>query len=577
MNAFDEAIDRIDDINAPEKIKPTMIKTFEYFSKYFEEHKDININFYKLFEESLYSNSRIKGPRNLKVELVDNFETSNGIDPAGTYSPRTNTLKLFDEEQYNESDVSTFMHEFVHFIMHSSYVQDIPDWADEMMTEYSTRKIGNFLYGGYWSLVKFADFINDNIEPINIDQFFNGEFKNFIKKYNLEIFNEELDEIRQEKNSKSNLTTLACYFINLKSKEIFKENLNFEEYLNEIGKMANLDICFDGIKIENEINNIVLDYLKYKYRVNLKNKKQEIQGYVKAYYIQKRFELKSGCKIAGFDEINFNGIISYIVYAENGEKFVLFNSNGYDGCMEKFNGTLSFNKNDIGWGCSTYYDINNAVAICDCREGKDEKIVLKFNETTKRFDIPENCDCKHFICTDNAILKKLKNKLELINYQNKCKSFDSKQMRRIESFDLSMERRLKEINQIAKLLGAEIYCTPPSKWTSGENPETSMIVHSPMYYLKNIEEKDLKKVSFLDIDSIQTLLETIEWGSQVNFVIKDEKGKLLPLANVIKNYKEGEFSLHTNYNAFMDKLPNAQKENIYKKYVPKEELFKGEN
>ena len=37
MNAFDEAIDRIDDINAPEKIKPTMIKTFEYFSKYFEE------------------------------------------------------------------------------------------------------------------------------------------------------------------------------------------------------------------------------------------------------------------------------------------------------------------------------------------------------------------------------------------------------------------------------------------------------------------------------------------------------------------------------------------------------------
>lgn len=310
MNAFDEAIERIDEIDAPQEIKPTMIKAFEFFSKYFDEHKEIKIDFYQLFEKDLYYNPQITKTDNLKVNLVDSFEETHGTNTRGTYNPYYNILSLLNKEIYVEFDVHAFIHEFIHFMIHRTYGSKLPTWADEMMTECSAKAIHGAYYENYKSLVSSADFINQKVELLSIEQFFNGEFQKKIDQYKLDSLDNVLDELRQEKNVESNRTALVCHFINLKSKDLLKENKTFDEYVNEIINFSFSNFSLEKKQIIDEITNCVLNYMKDKFDISFNQNIQDIQEYVNSYYVQKNIEYNAGCKILVFDKIIFNGSVS---------------------------------------------------------------------------------------------------------------------------------------------------------------------------------------------------------------------------------------------------------------------------
>jgi len=571
MNAFDEAIERIDEIHAPNELKPTMIKAFQYFSKYFEQHKDIKLDFNELFEKELYRQPKNPDQFNLKIELVEKIDEINGVKPAGCYIESSNTITMLNKEQFNERDIHSFMHEFIHFLFLRSYKNNLTRWANEMMTEYTTKTIHGSFYHQYGSLINSLDFINEKIEPINADMYLNCEFKSIIDKYNLENLNEALDELREEKNVKTNLTSVVKHFISIKSNEMIEENTDFEEYLNKIINLTFVNFNIDIEQIKNSLSTSIVSYMKQKYHISLSQNIKEIEDNLMPYYVQKQMEDKIGCKILEFDAIKFNSIQKHIYYGEDGGIYTLFKRRIIK--LDK-NNTILFTFDDKNAGYKLKDDSASSIIINDKRGEKDEMLVIKYNEETKRYEIPENCKQKHFECKNDLLMKNFKTQLELIDYKNKCRNFDSRQMRRINSFDSSIERRLKEIILISKLLNTEIYCTPPTRWLSKKDPENPLVVHSPIYNLENISEEKLKKVILLDVDSIHSLMERLTLGTQINFIIKDENGEFIPLANVIKDNDKGEFSLHTNYNAFINKIPNKYKNEIYKKNIPNSNLFK---
>lgn len=174
MDTFLEAIERIDEINIDEKLKPIFIDSMKKFSAYFAEHPEITVDIKKLFEEKLYSNLKIiHGEANKAVGFEDGRyeEKSNKI-----YCPRL--------------DVRLFVHEFTHFIVHNNpNGKDLPPWADEMMTELTARTLCNVQrggYGGYPNLIASTEFLDKYMEPRNIAEFLNGNFKDYLKRNGLE-------------------------------------------------------------------------------------------------------------------------------------------------------------------------------------------------------------------------------------------------------------------------------------------------------------------------------------------------------------------------------------------------------
>ena len=64
MRAFDEAIERIEEINIPNELIPVFVKTMQRMSSYFDSIGDLRLDFDKLFHNRLYNN------RNEKINSV---------------------------------------------------------------------------------------------------------------------------------------------------------------------------------------------------------------------------------------------------------------------------------------------------------------------------------------------------------------------------------------------------------------------------------------------------------------------------------------------------------------------------
>lgn len=60
MNAFYQAIERIDEIKVDDALRASLVDVFEKWAKYIDDHPNVKIDFDKLFKNNLYNNLTIK-------------------------------------------------------------------------------------------------------------------------------------------------------------------------------------------------------------------------------------------------------------------------------------------------------------------------------------------------------------------------------------------------------------------------------------------------------------------------------------------------------------------------------------
>ena len=232
MNAFNQAIERIDEIKVDDALRASLVDVFEKWAKYIDEHPNVKIDFDKLFKNNLYNN--------LTIKLEDKVIVD-GSEVGGAYYCGKNEIRVSNLPNMLSH---ILMHEFTHFVYHNTY-KNLPLWADEMLTEAFTIDRYNINYGSYIKLIYLFEVLDKNLEKIDFEQFLNGEFDAYIKQNNLDDINSQLLSLI-DKTTQDQYNDIMTTIVLGKCSNLLSQGLTFKDYLENMLETDLRGLNFDG-------------------------------------------------------------------------------------------------------------------------------------------------------------------------------------------------------------------------------------------------------------------------------------------------------------------------------------------
>lgn len=420
MNAFDEAIERIDEIDAPKEFQPTIKKAFKLFSNYFDKHPEVEIDFNRMFEEKVYKNDA----QHLKIRLFDKkSEKTNG-----SFS-KDYVMSIAKKEKYDDYDVHTFVHEFLHLI-HYSECQSVFAWANEMMTEFCTMEITGKNYGDYAGLQICANFINKKIHTLSVADYLNNDFEKFLHDYNMIKILPELNKVMKKNYVKDSFTKLAEHFIELRTKIMLDEttkvgkfsqklcgkNLTLSKFVKDLVGFSVLNAQYDKYVIIDKINKSVVDYCKkiYEANFNIYELKKVINEYVEPYYIKTYAENIFNKKVLVMDKFNFGQSTNFLIKFEDSKYlFTDASTAKIDNFWHIPGKTVHFKKTRNGYNYEKTNDPERNIIFEDSEKVNAlTQLKLKIKDVGNKVAFPKNYDHKSFNFEKIDFLQELENQVE---------------------------------------------------------------------------------------------------------------------------------------------------------------------
>ena len=549
MDAFDNALERIDEINIDKKLIPAFNESLKLMSNYFDKLDELTTDYNQLFEEFLYNN--------LKITAVDKLDNAEGM-----FYPNENKIEIVYRENNTNFMVHVLVHEFIHFMIHNQY-SSLPSWADEMMTEFTAMQIQNNDYGSYAALVDIAKYIDRNIQNISVEQFLNGHFSDVINEQGLDFFTLSLNRCEKKSYGVSqDIQNVIYHLITHKLINEVKENKDksyreyFNEYINLIADHYRI-ITSEAVAIFVYLTNCYLQlrsygFNEYKYR-------KIIQDNIDPLLVQKYLEKKTNFQFDFIQKFYVDNTVHYIGYNKD-NICVFIHANHSPNLIQVL---------DIGESYNFHFSATSVGFGADCNRDKfhitiNDKLFI-YNDSTKKFDID---NCIEYDCSNNKLFDKVASVITDSVYRTKCDLSLMAQTTVVDSFDTSIERKLMQLNSFAGALGAEVYGTCPNTYIIGRYQEDAFIVN-PVIALNKETVMNSEMIDIVNTESIKKIADNMNGGEQVILFAKTSENATVPLANIIKNIDNDDYKIAFHYDKFVDKLPKKYQDMIYQQILSK--------
>ena len=552
MNAFDNIIERIDEINVDKELLPAFKQAMTKMSTYFDNLNELTTNYNDFFEKFLYNN--------LKIVAVEKTQVDSA---SGVFIPNENKIEILKEYLGTEFCSHILVHEFIHFIIHNQY-PSLPAWADEMMTEFTTIQVTQKEYSTYFSLISIAHFMDSNFEKINIEQFLNGKFNEVIEKYN---FNEILPYLEQcTKLSFANqidMQPIFNYLIDMKLNSIINEGSSLNDYIVKFVDMSLQNIQNDNVESTIRLTQVLEKFVQSKCLINNYNEHfYEIKDLINIIYIQKLCELKTNSKINAIKKFKVDDTENYILFTDN-------KIYGYMNCNHKFSEFVEFTDNNS-------YNFSFSLGGSKFGMEPSDKPYIRVNDEkfyfsykNKQFIIP---NAVNYDTLNDKCISLLKNKLTEIIYEDKCHKFNFKNAQRLNLNDASLESELEDINNYIKQTNTQLFCTKPDLFTTSANEDKKLIYIDPVYIVSSKASEESAEIGDFTKDLVENMIDSMALYEQVNIFIKKDD-KPLCIANLIKT-DDNNSKIAINYSNLIKILPKEDKDRIYSQFVSKQECKK---
>ena len=547
MNAFYEAIERIDEIKVDEILREPLLEVLNIWAKYVDEHPNLKLDFNQLFRNYLYNNLTIK--LNEKV-FIDDTEV------AGAYYSVANEIQVSNIEKMH---THTLMHEFTHFVYHNSH-KNLPTWADEMLTESFTINQMGKSFGSYAKLINLCKLLDKNLQKIDFEQFLNGEFDSYITENNLDDIAPQLQSLLK-KTTKDQYNDIMTSIVLGKASNLLSQSLPFKDYITE---MANTDLSglnFDGKLF---VDRLTIGATQYVNRTQyVPTDFMKIRPFIEKIYIINSLQKEYNGKI---DSIQIGKINGTPMLLCAGEKRVVCWYDYPSKVLVDF-GKGRFGKIEIrenGFGVTESKSLDGETAI----EILGQKFVL--NEKENIFEC-ENSEIK-FEKVDGTIQENIQALADVFNlaiYKKDKQDFVSKAGNgRVCAFNDNKEFDLKmrDLRRLSIALGAPVYACKQSLYTTGG--DNGCIVGMPLY-CKHDENTVVTKINKISKENISLILEQqdVQFGEQFDIVAK-VGDDYVTIANVIKGCEQDDFSLSVNYSAALKQLVPEHADAVLSEFVP---------
>ena len=554
MNAFDNVIKRIDEINIDKELVPIFIEAMNLMSDYFNNLDGLQTNYDEFFEKNLYNN--------LNIVVVDELDAN----AAGAYSQKQNSIKFLSNQINSKFSVHILIHEFIHFIIHKQFPR-LPSWADEMMTEYLTTQIHKTEFRVYASLMNIFKFVDANIENIKVEDFLNGNFMKFIEKYNLfEVEYNFKNCSLFSFNKIDDQQTIICHFIKYKLQELLKENITYKEFYDKYVELvvkqkffnknlAVLDFCY-FTKLFLDKKSLNIDFIEYA---------DQIRDEIKPLFIKSYLEYKTSLTFDFMQKICVKDVENYIAYSKD-KICVLFNANRDVDIVCVLDKNCDYH----------FYSFENKIKYEVVKNSKGNLFLndamLEFNDKTKKYECKTIKFEKEYDCSKYVLFNKL---VRTIN-QVVAKSTKNTYVKNIKCFksdESSIDERLNQLNNFVNYLNCEIYCGSASNFVVEYKQKKEPCLF-PVYSLDEKTISNAKLIENLNKNEIDKIVKDMKNGAQVNIFTKDKNNEIYPLVNVIKNTKDDDYVINFNYEKFMRIFSNQERNEIINNILPKQDYEK---
>lgn len=551
MNAFNQAIERIDEIKVDDALRASLVDVFEKWAKYIDEHPNVKIDFDKLFKNNLYNN--------LTIKLEDKVIVD-GSEVGGAYYCGKNEIRVSNLPNMLSH---ILMHEFTHFVYHNTY-KNLPLWADEMLTEAFTIDRYNINYGSYIKLIYLFEVLDKNLEKIDFEQFLNGEFDAYIKQNNLDDINSQLLSLI-DKTTQDQYNDIMTTIVLGKCSNLLSQGLTFKDYLENMLETDLRGLNFDG--------KLYVDRLAYS-AIQYVNKVQyvgtdfmQVRSYIEKMCIINRLQKEFDEKIENIQTGKIKGV-PFILGV--GEKQVIF---WYD--------FPSFRNTSITKGQYAKIEVcDNSFSSCQSAsiDGKTiievmgQKFVL--NEKEKLFTCEQNSavELEKISGTMQENIQELADVFNLAIYKDDKQKFVTKseyERERVFSGNKEFDSKMHDLTRLTTAIGAPIYACKQSLYKVGKD-ENWAIFTAP-FYSKHDETTLSTKIGKITKENIITVLkeQNVQFGEQFDIVAK-VGDKYVTIANVCKGHAQNneDFGISVNYRVALNQLAPEHADAVLSEFVP---------
>lgn len=291
LPAFQQAIERVDELNIPEVYKPVFVNVMKNMSKMFCDIPEITLNVQELFDKFLYGEKGLRIEEKTYEEIAKDMKKS-----ANGYFNQEENLIVVPEVLNNPNETldsleHTFAHEFVHFMINNAGLEPSSPALNEMMTETTARFLCDGKGGGaYGYLMAFKKDCEELLSPnhdvkVDIAKFFNRNLKS-IEWMNL-LGDKILPLADYNKLLGYEARSVANILVYKKSKQLGVDKKISSEQLSELLKIKNFEFFMDEKYIDAAIINNLFSFVNK----NEANTELLIMSRLKAFELLKQNEI----------------------------------------------------------------------------------------------------------------------------------------------------------------------------------------------------------------------------------------------------------------------------------------------
>ncbi len=551
MNAFYEAIERIDEIKVDDALREPLVEVFEKWATYIDEHPNVKIDFDKLFKNGLYNN--------LTIKLEDKVFID-GSEVAGMYYGGKNEIQV---SRLPDMISHILMHEFTHFVYHNTY-KSLPVWADEMLTEAFTIDRYNTSVGSYVKLINLHKALDKNLEKIDFEQFLNGEFDAYIKQNKLDDINSQLLGLLG-KTTKEDYNDIMTTIVLGRCSNLLKQDLTFKDFIT---KMIETDL--QGFNFEGKlyIDRLTYSAMEYVNKARYSGADfMQVRSYVEKISIIDKLEKEFNGKVEGIQTVQIDGI-----------PFIL--GIGEDSAIIWANYPSSHRVRIDKGHFTQIYEEKNCFSLCN-NLSRDGKTIIEINE--QKFVLDEKQ--KIFKCEKGTLdtletisgsmqdnIQKLADVFNSAIYKEDKQKFVAKaehERATASSGGREFDTKMRDLTRLTTALGAPVYACKQSLHTVGGKDDGAVVV-TP-FYGKHDEATVSTKINKITKENIKSILkeQNMQFGEQFDIVAKvgDE---YVTIANVCKGCAKNneDFGISVNYRAALKQLAPKHADAVLSEFVP---------
>ncbi len=551
MNAFYEAIERIDEIKVDDTLRAPLVDVFEKWAKYIDEHPNVKIDFDKLFKNNLYNNLTIR---------LENKVFVDGSEVGGVYYEGKNEIRV---SNLPNMIPHILMHEFTHFVYHNTY-KNLPVWADEMLTEAFTIDRYNFNIGSYVKLINLFKILDKNLEKIDFEQFLNGEFDAYIKHNNLDDINSQLLSLI-DKTTQDQYNDIMTTIVLEKCSNLLSQGLTFKDYITNMLETDLQGLSFDG--------KLYVDRLTYS-AIQYVNKVQyvgtdfmQVRSYIERMCIINRLQKEFDEKIENIQTGKIKGV-PFILGVGAKQAIFWYEFPSFLNASVPKGQYAKIEVCDNGFSSCKSASIDGKTII----EVMGQKFIL--NENEKLFTCEQNStiELEKISGSMQENIQELADVFNLAIYKDDKQRFVAKtEHESVRAFcgNGEFDAKMRDLTRLITAIGAPIYACKQSLYTVGGD-ESGAIFTMPLYS-KHDAASVSTKIGKITKENIMAVLkeQNVQYGEQFDIVAKVDD-EYVTIANVCKGRAENgeDFGISVNYRVALRQLAPEHADAVLSEFVP---------